>query len=877
MSIFRSERMSLWQMILQNESAYNCVAEMGELGIVEFRDLNPELTAFQRTFSREIKRCDEMERKLRYIDSEISKEGMKTEELDTMPPVPQPKEMIDLEAALDKMDQELREINGNADALKKNYLSLTEMKLTLKYAENFLGKMGGFNDSTPRPTMKTAEGMEEGIAAQSQQQNMQRFRFVTGVVNQDKVAGFERMLWRASRGNVFFRTVPIEDELEDPMNGAKLSKSVFIAFYQGDQLKSRVKKICEGYHASIYPCPEGEAQRKETAIGVAARIEDLNTVLLQTKDHRSRVLKAAAKHLRNWTVKVRKIKGVYHTMNMMSVDVTSKALVAECWIPDDDTDAVNEALKHGSKMSDSAFLPILNMLTTNEEPPTFFRTNKFTAGFQTLVNAYGMAAYREVNPGLYTIITFPFLFAVMFGDAGHALIVTIFATYLILQEEKLAKVKEEVFSIIFGGRYIILLMGLFSLYTGLIYNDIFAKSFNIFGSAWRVRYSNETIMDNEHIMMDPKQGNCTCCPGPECFDTECCGHYRGDPYPFGLDPVWVVSDNKIVYLNSYKMKLSIILGVFHMTFGVFLNLWNFTYFKNYPAILLEFLPRVLFFWPLFGYMMFLMWLKWIKYGANMDTRELQSDCAPSILITFINMMLLAYSEDKLIPPNPDCKTVWFFGANGEPNESGIIIDGYQPTIQKVFLLVALLSVPVLLFGTPIRFKMNQNKEKRKASYSTNSGSQSAGEDQEPIVSTQTVNKGSDSHDEHGGSFGDVMIYQAIHTIEYVLESISHTASYLRLWALSLAHSQLSEVLWFMVLRIGFTALPGYGGSVILFLTFGFWCGATVAILIAMEGMSAFLHTLRLHWVEFQSKFYKGTGVKFHAFHFRRVSDDARDE
>ena len=70
----------------------------------------------------------------------------------------------------------------------------------------------------------------------------------------------------------------------------------------------RVKKICEGYHASLYPCPEQAAQRKETEIGVNSRLQDLMTILNQTNDHRSRVLKSAAKFYRSWVIKVRKIK-----------------------------------------------------------------------------------------------------------------------------------------------------------------------------------------------------------------------------------------------------------------------------------------------------------------------------------------------------------------------------------------------------------------------------------------------------------------------------------------------------------------------------------------------------------------------------------------
>ena len=123
-------------------------------------------------------------------------------------------------------------------------------------------------------------------------------------------------------------------------------------------------------------------------------------------------------------------------------------------------------------------------------------------------------------------------------------------------------------------------MGIFSMYTGLIYNDVFGKAFNIFGSAWVVNMDPNDTLKKEHDMLVPDR-NYELCPNrttyaSEDYEYNGCGNYRQDPYPFGLDPVWIVAENKIVYLNSYKMKLSIILGVFHMTFGVVLNLWNFT-------------------------------------------------------------------------------------------------------------------------------------------------------------------------------------------------------------------------------------------------------------------------------------------------------------
>ncbi|KMZ06543.1 uncharacterized protein Dsimw501_GD21418, isoform C [Drosophila simulans] len=826
-SLFRSEEMALCQLFLQSEAAYACVSELGELGLVQFRDLNPDVNAFQRKFVNEVRRCDEMERKLRYLEKEIKKDGIPMLDTGESPEAPQPREMIDLEATFEKLENELREVNQNAEALKRNFLELTELKHILRKTQVFFDEMADNQNEDEQAQLLG----EEGVRASQPGQNL-KLGFVAGVILRERLPAFERMLWRACRGNVFLRQAMIETPLEDPTNGDQVHKSVFIIFFQGDQLKTRVKKICEGFRATLYPCPEAPADRREMAMGVMTRIEDLNTVLGQTQDHRHRVLVAAAKNLKNWFVKVRKIKAIYHTLNLFNLDVTQKCLIAECWVPLLDIETIQLALRRGTERSGSSVPPILNRMQTFENPPTYNRTNKFTKAFQALIDAYGVASYREMNPAPYTIITFPFLFAVMFGDLGHGAIMALFGLWMIRKEKGLAaqKTDNEIWNIFFGGRYIIFLMGVFSMYTGLIYNDIFSKSLNIFGSHWHLSYNKSTVMENKFLQLSPK------------------GDYEGAPYPFGMDPIWQVAGaNKIIFHNAYKMKISIIFGVIHMIFGVVMSWHNHTYFRNRISLLYEFIPQLVFLLLLFFYMVLLMFIKWIKFAAT-NNKPYSEACAPSILITFIDMVL--FNTPK--PPPEKCETYMFMG---------------QHFIQVLFVLVAVGCIPVMLLAKPLLI-MQARKQ--------------ANEEVQPIAgATSDAEAGGVSNGgSHGGGGGheeeeelsEIFIHQSIHTIEYVLGSVSHTASYLRLWALSLAHAQLAEVLWTMVLSIGLKQ-EGPVGGIVLTCVFAFWAILTVGILVLMEGLSAFLHTLRLHWVEFQSKFYKGQGYAFQPFSFDAIIEN----
>uniref|UniRef100_A0A8C9SHK0 V-type proton ATPase subunit a n=1 Tax=Scleropages formosus TaxID=113540 RepID=A0A8C9SHK0_SCLFO len=837
--LFRSEEMTLAQLFMQSEAAYCCVSELGELGMVQFRDLNPDANVFQRKFVNEVRRCEEMDRKLRFVEKEIRKASIPIVDTGENPEVPFPRDMIDLEATFEKLENELKEINTNQEALKKNFLELTELKHILRRTQQFFNEME--DPSLLEESSILMDPNEIGRGAPL------RLGFVAGVIGRERIPMFERMLWRVCRGNVFLRQADIEDPLEDPGTGDRVYKSVFIIFFQGDQLKNRVKKICEGFRASLYPCPETPQERKDMASGVNTRIDDLQMVLNQTEDHRQRVLQAAAKTLRVWFVKVRKMKAIYHTLNLCNIDVTQKCLIAEVWCPVCDLDSIQFALRRGTERSGSTVPSILNRMQTKQTPPTYNKTNKFTSGFQNIVDAYGIGTYREMNPAPYTIITFPFLFAVMFGDLGHGVVLTCAALYLVLRERQLfaKKIDNEMFSMVFAGRYIILLMGIFSIYTGIIYNDCFSKSLNIFGSGWSVKamfgenganWTSETLQGNAVLQLDPNIK----------------GVFSG-PYPVGIDPIWNIATNKLTFLNSFKMKMSVILGVIHMMFGVTVGLFNHIYFKKPINIFLGFIPEIVFMGSLFGYLVVLIFYKWTTYTAAI------SRDAPSLLIAFINMFLFNYND----PTN-------------QPLYTG------QMAVQCLLVVVAIACVPCMLIVKTVVLRHQYLLRKRL-------GTQNFGgihvrngptDDEAEIIRHDQLSQHTEDENEQAEeevfNLGDVAINQAIHTIEYCLGCISNTASYLRLWALSLAHAQLSEVLWSMVMHLGLSSrsLAGFIGLSIIFF---FFATLTVCILIIMEGLSAFLHALRLHWVEFQNKFYAGQGFKFIPFSFDSILDGKLDE
>jgi V-type H+-transporting ATPase subunit a len=234
---------------------------------------------------------------------------------------------------------------------------------------------------------------------------------------------------------------------------------------------------------------------------------------------------------------------------------------------------------------------------------------------------------------------------------------------------------------------------------------------------------------------------------------------------------------------------------------------------------------------------------------------------PSILVTLVNMVLkpgqCSYQD----------KTLLYEG---------------QAKVQTVLVLLAGIAVPWMFLAKPLYLRAKHAKPEGYEAVAADeeghghAGGGGHGHDEVRVCSTERTMLGMCVSrllvSTQDFDFADTFVNNSIHSIEFVLGSVSNTASYLRLWALSLAHSQLAEVLWDMVLKPTFT-MNAFG----LFFGFAAWAILSIGVLLLMEGMSAFLHALRLHWVEFNNKFYKGEGYPFAPFNYKDAVEGNIDE
>ncbi|CAN6910352.1 unnamed protein product [Brassica oleracea] len=800
MDLMRSEPMQLVQLIVPMESAHLTVSYLGDLGLVQFKDLNPEKSPFQRTYAAQIKRCGEMARKIRFFKDQMSKAGVLPK--DSLENGTHIIDLDDVEVKLGELEAELVEINANNDKLQRSYNELIEYKLVLDKAGEFFSS-AHTSATAQQIEIESQQVGEDLLEAPLLQQDKSidsskqvKLGFLTGLVPREKSMVFERILFRATRGNVFIRQTVIEEPVIDPNSGEKAEKNVFVVFYSGERAKSKILKICEAFGANRYPFSEDLGKQAQMITEVSGRLTELKTTIDAGLGHRNILLHAIGDKFELWNLKVRKEKAIYHTLNMLSLDVTKKCLVAEGWSPVFASNEIQNALKRAAVDSNSQVGSIFQVLRTKELPPTYFRTNKFTSAIQEIVDAYGVAKYQEANPGVFTIVTFPFLFAVMFGDWGHGICLLLATMYLIVREKKLSSQKlGDIMEMAFGGRYVIMMMSLFSIYTGLIYNEFFSIPYPLFAPS---AYD---------------------CRDASCSEATTIGLIKvRDTYPFGLDPVWHGTRSELPFLNSLKMKMSILLGVSQMNLGIIMSYFNARFFKSSVNIWFQFIPQMIFLNSLFGYLSVLIIIKWCT-GSQADLYH--------VMIYMFLSPTDELGENQLFP--------------------------HQKTVQLVLLFLALVSVPCMLLPKPFILKKQHEARHQGQSYA-------------PLEETDEslhveANGGSHGHEEF--EFSEIFVHQLIHTIEFVLGAVSNTASYLRLWALSLAHSELSSVFYEKVLLLAW----GYNNWLILIVGIIVFIFATVGVLLVMETLSAFLHALRLHWVEFQNKFYEGDGYKFAPFSF----------
>lgn len=480
-----------------------------------------------------------------------------------------------LENLMEAKETALRELNEYNVTLTNQYNEKVEQKFVLELGKQFFAKenmIDTLNDVAPAtPATSTIEKGASEI----------RFGYITGVLNTDDRVRFERMIFRVTRGNCLVRFSDIMTPLADATTGQDVRKSVFLVFYRSTLIENKVKRIIDAFDGHAYANADlnNPVSVKNAYEVVMSELEEAERVVNLNIDKCEELLRDIAKYIMAWRWTVKKEKAVYDVFNRFK-PVASGNMYGEGWVLTEKLDEIRQTVDdvHRGKES-SGYVSV--MAKPWPKPPTHFHTNEFTCITQSVVDTYGMPSYKECNPAVFTLVTFPFQFGIMFGDFGHAIFITLVAIYFIINSDKMKKNgMNDIISMIFSGRNMLILMGIFGMYMGFLYNDQFSIGVDWFGTTWSFPEGEQGVWSHR-------------------------------VYPFGLDPVWHDKANSLLFYNSYKMKFACIFGISQMILGVFLKWMNCFYHHEHIDFWCEALPQMIFMLSFFGWMIVLMVMKWL--------------------------------------------------------------------------------------------------------------------------------------------------------------------------------------------------------------------------------------------------------------------------
>jgi len=840
---------------IPKDSANEILFALGKLkNSIEFEDLTKNDLEAKKSFGDMIKRCDEVKKKidefiqicnefLLPIDNSSSFNELNSKLSEDMKERDKKfgQTYFDLiEGEILKNDRKISELVDSHEQVRENLNTLFEKNHVLQKVTELI------TDNAVYGHFGESQSEEDGIMSSTNTNLV----LMAGIIPIEYEMRFKRMIFRVSRGNAttafynleispeeYYYTANLRQRALSMTNFNKLKilgsesyqnmknrKKIFSVVFTGSEeniLLKKILKVCEIFQASRYAIPQSIKIQSELA-ALAEDITEKKNILINIERNLVTLLRETNqfKELKGYRYSIYKL---YFEQQRLIYTNLGKCILREnfidgrVWIPKnkliDVQTTLNNLFKDQENRLNASLTDIEN--EPNFNPPTLILVNEFTLIPQLIVDTFGIPRYKEINPGYFTIITFPFLFGVMFGDIGHSLFLFCFSIYLLINNKTLSKSTNSMIQTLAQARYFLLLMSIFSFYCGLLYNDFLSVPL-YFNSCY---HKSEIKEDKEEKLLTK--------------DKEC-------KYKFGLDPVWMISNNELAFINSLKMKFSVIIGVFQMTLGIVLKGINSIYDKNLIECFCVFIPELIFMLILFGYMDLLIFLKW---SVNYEGEEKR---APDIKSYLMNMIL----KFGKLPPEPEEGLDWkLYGSR----------DFYE-NLHLSLVILAIICLIIMLVPTII---LGYNKAK--SQYKNNNRRNLIdNEVNENLIQNEEINL----QENQEPLLSDFIVASVIETIEFALGAVSNTASYLRLWALSLAHSQLSAV--FFEYSIGllsrFTDNPLTDG-ILLSIVFVIFGAVTFGVLLCMDLMECFLHTLRLHWVEFQNKFFKADGYKFSPFCF----------